>query len=888
MRGIGTPNSWLRWSLNWVRMLADLVPSPRRQAWLKEWESELTWMDVDGGSAVPLSSRLDLIIGALADALWMAGQDWRLDMLNADLRYAARTLGRNPGFTLVIVFVLALGIGANTVVFSVVDAVLFRPLPFPAADRLVAIWDENFEKSLVHQGPAPGNLPDWRERSQAFDGIGAWYAGEPRTVRDESSAEKVSATRVTTDFFSVFGREPQIGRTFDAGEVEREDEVVVLSHAYWTRRFAGDPGVVGSNILIDEEPHRVLGVMPADFVVPNRDVGFWLPWDFNLSYAHLPEVPRDYRFLRVVARLKSDFGIEQAQTDLDRVTSSLAGEYPTINGGWRSRLVPLDEEMVGDIRPALMLLFGAVGFVLMIACTNIANLLMARTSDRQREMALRSAIGASRLRLFRQLLTESIMLSSLGGTLGIAGAFAGLSLLVGWAPADLPRFDEIVLDARVLLFAVGLAVASGVIFGSLPALHSIRTDLSSCLKDGSQGAGTTGGRRRVRDVLVVAEIAGAMVLLTGAGLLMQSFVRILEIDPGYDRENVLVARTFPDPEKYSGADSRLGYFDQLRERLAALPGVISVGAATGLPLNEFNNTPTRPYWREGTSTLAEDAAQADVTMVTGGFFKTMRVPLVSGRDFDERDTITAAPVVIVNHALASSLWPGEEASGKYLVVDYSRRAAYPHEVVGVVGDMRTGGMRTDPRPEIFMPHRQVPYVTMNVVVRSSTDSALLVAPVRAVILDMDPTQPVHSVTTMEDLIASAVAGDRFSTYLLGVLSFLALVLAASGIYSLMAYSVSRRHHEIGVRLALGANRGNILRMVAAQGSLLTVSGIAIGIVLALGLARGMSSLLYGISAADPLTIAGVSLVLALAAAAATVVPAYRAMRVDPIQTLHHE
>ena len=273
---------------------------------------------------------------------------------------------------------------------------------------------------------------------------------------------------------------------------------------------------------------------------------------------------------------------------------------------------------------------------------------------------MRSAIGASRLRLFRQLLTESVMLSGLGGTLGIAGAFAGLSLLVGWAPADLPRFDEIVLDARVLLFAVGLAVASGVMFGSLPALHSVRTDLLSCLKDGSQGAGTTGGRRRVRDVLVVAEIAGAMVLLTGAGLLMQSFVRTLEIDPGYDRENVLVARTFPDPEKYSGADSRLGYFDQLRERLAALPGVISVGAATGLPLNEFNNTPTRPYWREGTSTLAEDAAQADITMVTGGFFKTMRVPLVSGRDFDERDSITAAPVVIVNHALASSLWPGEE------------------------------------------------------------------------------------------------------------------------------------------------------------------------------------------------------------------------------------
>ena len=741
---------------------------------------------------------------------------------------------------------------------------------------------------MLRQGPSPGNLLDWRDQSRAFDGIGAWYSGEPRTVRDPSSAEKVSATQVTTDFFSVFARDPLIGRTFTVDEVQREAPVVVLGYGYWVSRFGASADVVESKILIDEVPHEILGVMPEDFAIPDREVGLWLPWGLRVSYAHLPEVPRDYRFLRVVGRLKPGVAVWQAQEDMDRVAQSLDDAHPTFNAGWRQRIVPLQEEIVGDIRPALILLFGAVGFVLMIACTNIANLLMARTSDRGREMALRSAIGASRVRLLRQLLTESVLLSGFGGIIGVGAAFLGVRLLIGLAPAGLPRFDEIVLDGRVLLFAAVLTAVSGIIFGSLPALHSIRVDLSSVLKAGAGGSGEGGARRRFRDALVVAEISAALVLLVGAGLLMQSFIRILEIDPGYDPGNVLVMRTFPDPDKYGSPEARLGYFDALRERLAALPGVTSVGAATGLPLNAFNNTPTRPYWREGTPTLAENAAEADITMVTEGFFRTMGVALISGRDFDGRDSIDAKPVIILNRALARSLWPREDAVGNYLMIDYSRRGTYPYEIVGVARDMRSAGMKIAPRPEIFMPHAQVPYVTMNVVLRTSTDTAPLIPAVREVILEMDPTQPVHSVTTMDALVESSVAGDRFSTFLLGVLSILALTLAASGIYSLMAYSVSQRSHEIGVRMALGAGRGAILRMVIAHGGLLTAVGVGIGVSLALVLSRAMSSLLYDVSATDGMTFLIVPTVLVLSALGASLVPAYRAMRVDPIRTLHHE
>ena len=888
-----TGEQCLRVCLSWIRLLSLLVPPSGREEWLREWHGELShhWGGFEAGNPKSFAAGLDLILrsmGALPDALWLMREEWRLDMLMQDLTYATRTLGARPGFTFVVVFILALGIGANSVVFSVVDAVLFRPLPFVEPERLVAIWDENPEKSMLGQGPAPGNLLDWREEAEVFDGIGAWYAGEPRTVRDSSSAEKVSATEVTTDFFSVFGRQPLLGRTFEPEEVDREAPVVVLGYGYWLSRFGASADVVGSKILIDEIPHEILGVMPEDFAIPDRDVGLWLPWDFRLSYANLPQVPRDYRFLRVVGRLKPGVGMERAQADMDRMAKALEEAHPTFNAGWRQRIVPLQEEMVGDIRPALILLFGAVGFVLMIACTNIANLLMARASDRGREMALRSAIGASRLRLLRQLLTESVLLSGFGGIVGVGVAFLGLRLLIGLAPTGLPRFDEVVLDGRVLLFAAVLTAVSGVIFGSLPALHSSRVDLSTALKAGSRGSGEGGTGRRFRDALVVAEISAALVLLVGAGLLIQSFVRILDIDPGYDAENVLVMRTFPDPDKYGSAEARLSYFDTLRERLAAFPGVISVGAATGLPLNAFNNTPTRPYWREGTPILAENAAEADVTMVTEGFFRTMEVPLVSGRDFDGRDSLDASPVVIVNRALARSLWPEEDAVGNYLMIDYSRRGTYPYEIIGVVGDMRSAGMKVDPRPEIFMPHAQVPYVTMNVVLRTSTDTAPLIPAVREVILEMDPTQPVHSVTTMDALVASSVAGDRFSTFLLGVLSLLALTLAASGIYSLMAYSVSQRSHEIGVRMALGARRGAILRMVITQGGLLTALGVGIGVSLALVLGQAMSSLLYDVSATDGLTFVVVPTLLALSALGASLVPAYRATRVNPIQTLHHE
>ncbi len=893
MKGNRTYDPLLEWCLFWIRRLAPLVPVARRSDWRREWEGELIhrWEELDRGRRIRPSDRISLVLasaGAIVDVVCLIRQDWRIDMLLQDVRYAARTLGQRPGFTVVVLLILSLGIGANTVVFSVVDAVLFSPLPYPDPERLVTIRDENPFKSLFDQGPAPGNILDWRQRTAVFEGIGAWYAGEPRTVRDDTQAEKVSATEVTLDFFSVFGRGPLLGRVFDSDEVSRQDAVVVLGQAYWIRRFSGDPSVVGSKILIDEVPHEVLGVMPADFGVPDRQMALWLPWDFRISYSHLPDIPRDYRFVNVVARMRPGITIERAQADMDRISASLAEEHPVANGGWNSRIVALHEETVGDVRQSLILLFGAVGFVLLIACTNIANLLMARASDRRREMALRSAIGASRLRLVRQLLTESVLLSTLGGLGGIALAFVGFRVLGVVAPAELPRFDEIALDARVLVFALGVTAASGLIFGSLPAIHAIRVDLLGCLKEGTRGAGTGRPRRSFRSVLVVTEVAAALVLMIGAGLLIQSFIGILRIDPGYDPDNVLVARTFPDPVKYGGAEARLGYFDTLRRQISALPGVMSVGAATGLPLNAYNNTPTRPYWRQGSATRTENAAEADITMITQGFLRTMRIPLLSGRDFDDRDSLDGVPVVIVNELLAASLWPDEKAVGEYLMIDYSQRGIYPYQIVGVAGAVRTVDLKSAPQPEIYMPHAQVPYVTMNVVVRTSSDPTALAASVRNVIATMDPTQPVHSVTTMESLVGVSVAADRFSTFLMGVLSVLALVLATFGVYSVMAYTVSQRRHEIGVRLALGADRGNILGMVVRQSGALVAIGVALGLVLALVLTRTMSSLLYGVSAADPTTYLAVSVVLAAAAACASLVPARRAMAVDPINTLRHD
>ena len=875
--------------LQLIRFAAFFVPLPLRDDWQQEWEAEILHKSDELRRCPHRYAEAALFIrclGCLPDALWLCRHEWSADMLIQDVQYSIRGLIRKPAFTAAIVFILALGIGANTAVFSVVNGVLLRPLPFPEPDRLVMIWDVSPDPSRPKDGPSPGNMIDWRSQNTVFDGVAAWYATQPKTWRDNNDAEKVQAAQVTTDFFSVFARAPQLGRTFEAAEVERQDRVVVLSYGFWQRRFNGDSAVLGRNILLDETPHQVVGIMPADFAMPNKDVGIWVPWDFKKGYAQLPAVPRDYRFLRVVARLKTGLTIRQAQHNMDAISAGLE-QYP-VNKGWRTRVIPLTDELVGDLRPVLLVLFAAVSCVLLIACTNISNLLLTKAAGRSRELAVRAAIGASRFRMVRQLLTESLILSLAGGAAGLASAFLGLRVLMSIAPPDLPRFDEATIDANVLGFTLLISILTALFFGFLPTLHATRGDLAGSLKTNSSGTGVGRLQRRFGMALVIFEIGAAFTLMAGAGLLLQSFLNIIQVPKGFDADNVLVMRVFPDARVYRTGEQRLTYFGTLKDRLRALPSVQSVGATTGLPMNQYNNAPNRPYWREDLPIPEGGAPEGQISMVTVGYFETMKIRLLSGRNFDSTDHANSQPVVIINSTLARKLWKDAEPVGSHLMIDYAARGKYPYLVVGVVDDVRGEALRVAPEPEMFLPHAQVPYATMNMVLRTDGDPMNLANAVRRVVLELDPTQPVYSITTMNDLIRGTLAREQFSSVLLAVLAGLAAVLATFGTYSVMAFFVSHRTREIGLRMALGAQTHDVRGLVLRQGAVIAACGVGFGFVCSLGLSRPMSAMLFGVSTVEPVVFIGVPVLLSLTALLASYIPARRAMRVDPIEALRQD
>jgi len=886
--------------LQLIRFAAFFVPSPLRDDWQQEWEAEVLHSYDELRRPHPALSQRERersiryaevalfirCLGSLPDALWLCRHEWRADMLIQDVRYSIRGLIRRPAFTVAIVFILALGIGANTAVFSVVNGVLLRPLPFPEPDRLVMIWDVSPDLSRQKDGPSPGNMIDWRSQNTVFDGAAAWYATQPKTWRDNNDAEKVQAAQVTTDFFSVFGRMPHLGRTFEAAEVERQDRVVVLSYAFWQRRFNGDSALLGRNILLDETPHQVVGIMPSDFAMPNKDVGIWVPWDFKKGYAQLPVVPRDYRFLRVVARLKADVTIQQAQQNMDAISAGLE-QYP-VNKGWRTRVIPLADEIVGDLRAVLLVLFGAVSCVLLIACTNISNLLLTKAAGRSRELAVRAAIGASRFRMVRQLLTESLILSLAGGAAGLTSAFLGLRVLMSIAPPDLPRFDEVTIDANVLAFTLLISILTALFFGFLPTLHATRGDLSGSLKTNSSGTGVGRVQRRFGKALVIFEIAAAFTLMAGAGLLLRSFLNIIQVPKGFDSDNVLVMRVFPDARVYRSGEQRLTYFGTLKDRLRALPSVQTVGATTGLPMNQYNNAPNRPYWRADLPVPEGGAPEGQLSMVTPGYFETMRIRMLSGRNFDSSDHANSQMVVIINSTLARKLWRDANPVGSSLMIDYAARGKYPYLVVGVVDDVRGEALRVAPEPEMFLAHAQVPYATMNMVLRTERDPMSLANAVRRVILELDPTQPVYSITTMNDLVSGTLARERFSSVLLAVLAGLAAVLATFGTYSVMAFFVSNRTREIGLRVALGAETHDVRALVLRQGAAIAACGVGLGFICSLGLSWPMSTLLFGVSTVEPVVFVGVPILLASTALLASYIPARRAMRVDPIEALRQD
>ncbi len=797
-----------------------------------------------------------------------------------DLRYAMRMLWRQPGFTVVAVLTLALGIGANSAIFSVVNAVLLRPLPLEEPDRLIKIW-ETFLPGGQGTASVP-NLKDWREQNTVFNGIAAYQLAN-FNLRGQESPERVQGATVSPNFFDVVGVRPRLGRVFLNAEDEAgRNRVVLLSHRLWQRNFSGDAGIVGKEIPLNEENYTVIGVMPPEFRFPSRQAELWVPL---VIPPHLVN-NRGNHWLFTLARLKPGVGFEQAREQMVTIAKRLEQQYQDSQAGRSVFLIPLQEETVRNIRPALLVLLFAVGFVLLIACANVANLLLARATSRRREIAVRTALGAGRRRLVKQLLTESLLLAVTGGVLGLALAKWGVEALLVLAANFLPRAHEVGLDWRVAVFTVALSVLTGIFFGLIPALQSSRVDLQSALKEGGS-AGSGMQTNWLRSVLVVVEVAAALVLLIGAGLLIKTFVRLQETDLGFKAENVLTMSLALPQAKYPDVQAAANFHQRLLDRVAALPGARSAGVINYLPLQQtgFNGGMTiegqGPY-EPGRQPAAEFRA------VSPDYFRTLSVTILSGRSFTTQDQSISAPVVIINRTLGQRYLPNQDPIGQRIrVIGNDWRT-----VVGVVGDVRQSSVTQAARAEVFIPVTQALYTpftqTMSLAVRTDAEPMTLVTAVRNAVREIDPAQPVFNVKTMEAVVADSVSDRRLNMLLLGIFAAVAMTLAVIGIYSVMSYTVSQHTREIGIRMALGARPLDVLKLMVGQGMVLTLVGVGIGVAAAFALTRLMATLLYGVKATDPLTFVVVPALLVIVALLACYVPARRATKVDPMIALRYE
>jgi len=832
--------------------------------------------------------------GAVA-ATWLALM-WDLIIVGAgyDLARAFRSLVRSPGFTLTVSLLLGLGVAATTTLFALINAVILKPLPYGDPEQLVMLWESNVPQNRLREGPAPGQVNDWAASNDAFESLTGWWTAQA-TLRGREGSAPVQGVQVTKGFFEVFRRAPLLGRTFSgddyigrpsipSGRAGGAEPILVLSHRLW-QSLGADPALVGGTLFVEGRNWRVIGVMPADFAVPDLNAAFWTPWDMRESYngPRFPDgPPREARFLRAVGRLKPGLTLEAAEDRMEVLAARLAADYPRTNAGWSVQLVPLRDEMIRSSRTELLLVFGAVFCLLLLVCANVASLSVARSAARAREMAIRLALGAGRTRIVREHLAETALCAVLTAVVAIVFTTVSMGAAIAFAPADIPRLNEVEVNASVVWFSIAIAVLATIIGVFLPGLRGSATAIASTLKDGAPVSGQNASR--VRRALVVAEIAVTVVLLVGAGLLARSFAGLQRVDPGFDVQNLLVLRIAPDVTRYKGAPLVTDYFGRVFNSIGELPGVASAAAVTVLPMSTIGSDFYRPYWLEGARPAGNAEAQANVRMATPGYFNTLGLPLVSGREFSAQDAIDAPRVIIINESLARIAWKGEDPVGRSLILDY-QGGATARQVVGVVRDARYKGPRSDPSPEIFIPHAQNPYLVMNVLVRTTIDPAALAQSARAQALKVDPDQPVHSVTTMERLLAATMQEDRFAMLFVALFAAAGLLTAATGVYALLAYTVAQRRREIAVRMAIGASSSSVARLIVMESLTLALVGCVLGALGVAAVSQLARSILFGIAPQDPLTLVTTAAVLFTVVLAASWLPARRAARINPVAAM---
>jgi putative ABC transport system permease protein len=796
-----------------------------------------------------------------------------------DLRYGFRTLARNPGFAIISILALALGIGANSAIFTVVNSVLLRPLQYEKPEQLVIVRERNLKAGFPQFSLSPGNYLDYRDHNHSFTGFAA-FNGQGMNLSGGAEPERLRGARVTQEFFDVLGRKPSVGRLFTSQEMQLgSHHVVVLSDALWQRRFAGDRSALGQTLKLNEEIYTVIGVMPADFQFPAR-VEFWTPLAMNVQNWQ----QRGGHYLAGVARLKGGATAFTAQKDLNAIAARAEAAFPDSNSGWDTTLVSLQEAAVGRIRPAMITLTAAVGFVLLIACVNLANLLLSRSAARRREIGIRSSLGAGRGRLIRQLLTESVMLSAMGAAAGLALAWAAVRSLVTVNPAILPRAREISLDGRALAFTAAIAVLTGILFGLAPALQMAKSDLASALREGARGNAIGLRRNRLRSVLVVGEVALALVLLSGAGLLMRSFYQLQSVELGFDPHGVLTFRTNLPGAKYKSDELRATFYRQALERIRSLPGVSSAGAAHIFPLS--GDDYILSFVQIGKPPVpVGNQPSAAFYAATPGYFASLRIPIKSGRDFTEHDNAAAPHVAIISETMARQFYANENPLGQRIEMG---NGSGPAEIVGIVADVRDQELESKGRPAVYQSAAQTPFNAMYFGVRTERDPATLIPAIRAAFRELDRELPLDAVGTVDSLVTATLSQRRFAMLLMGVFAGLALVLAMVGIYGVISYSVTQATQEIGIRMALGARRMDVLRMVFGYAGVLLAAGLVIGVGAAMGTGRLLTTQLFNVRPSDPVTYAAVAFVLVLTGIAACAIPAWRAMRVDPLVALRNE